>query len=52
MADEYKSGEIVKHRLTNENCMVLRKGKEQYLVRTPDYKEVWVYANEIAPVED
>lgn len=47
MNDEFKVGLIVKHKLTNEKCMIIRKGKEQYLVRTGDYQEVWVYDYEI-----
>lgn len=31
--------------------MIIRKGKEQFLIRTPDYKEVWVYDYEIEKCE-
>ena len=43
--------DYVKHILTKEKCMIIRKGKEQFLIRTPDYKEVWVYDYEIEKCE-
>ena len=44
----FKVNDFVKHRLTGDKCMIIRKGNEQFLIRTPDYKEVWVYAAELA----
>lgn len=44
---EFKVGDFVKHRLTGEKCLIIRKGREQFLIRTPDYKEVWVFVDEI-----
>lgn len=45
-------GDVVKHRLTGERCMIIRQGKEQVLVRTMDYKEVWVYLHELILNDD
>ena len=49
--EEYKVGDFVKHILTNEKCLIIKKGREQYVIRTPDYKEIWVYAHEITKIE-
>lgn len=43
-------GDFVTHKLTKEKCLIIRKGNEQYLVRTPAYKEVWLYAAEMEKV--
>lgn len=48
---EFKVGDLVKHKLTGENCLILRKGHEQLLVRTMNYEEIWVYEYELASVE-
>lgn len=47
MDKSLKAGSYVIHKLTGERCLVLREGKEQYLIRTPLYTEVWVYDYEI-----
>lgn len=47
MANSFAVGDIVKHRLTGDRCMVIRKGNEQLLIRTPNYKEIWVYVHEL-----
>lgn len=44
---EFKVGDIVKHKLTGDKCLIIRQGREQLLVRTPTYKEIWVYVHEI-----
>lgn len=51
MEKVYEVGSFVTHKLTGEKCMIIRKGKEQYLVRTPNYKEIWVYTYEIEDVK-
>ena len=51
MGKTFEVGSFVTHKLTGDKCMVIRKGKEQYLVRTPEYKEVWVYDYEIEKCE-
>lgn len=48
---EYKVGDLVKHKLTGENCLILRRGHEQLLVRTLDYKEIWVYDYELEAIK-
>ena len=44
---DFKVGDFVKHKLTGEKCLIIRKGREQFLIRTPDYKEVWAYGAEL-----
>ena len=44
---DFKVGDFVKHKLTGEKCLIIRKGREQFLIRTPDYKEVGAYAAEL-----
>ena len=43
----FKVGDFVKHKLTGEKCLIIRQGREQFLIRTPDYKEIWAYAAEL-----
>lgn len=49
---DLKIGDVVKHKLTGEKCLVIKKGKEQFVIRTLDYKEVWVYDYELLPVKE
>ena len=46
----FKVGDFVKHKLTGEKCLIIRQGREQFLIRTPDYKEIWAYAAELENV--
>ena len=43
----FQVGDFVRHKLTGEKCLIIRKGREQFLVRTPDYKEIWAYVIEL-----
>jgi len=47
---EFKVGDFAKHRLTGEKCLIIRKGREQFLIRTLDYKEVWVFVDELEAI--
>ncbi len=47
----FKVGDFVKHKLTGDKCLIIRKGREQFLVRMPDYKEMWVYEAEIEKMD-
>ncbi len=47
---DFRVGDFVKHRLTGEKCLIIRQGREQFLIRTPDYKEVWAYAAELEAI--
>lgn len=51
MEKVFKVGDLVVHKLTGEKCLIIRKGKEQFQVRTPNYKEIWVYDLEIEKVD-
>ena len=44
---EFKPGDIVEHKINGEYLMVLKKGKEQYLCRTKDMREVWFFDFEL-----
>lgn len=39
--------EVVLHKATGEKLVVLKVGKEQYLCRTQDLREIWFYEWEL-----
>lgn len=45
---EFNRGDIVKHVLTGEELLVIKKGREQVQCRTNDYREVYFYETELA----
>ena len=47
----FKPGEIVEHKINGDYLIVLRAGKEQYLCRTKDMREIWFYDFELKSTE-
>lgn len=48
--EEFKIGQKVEHILSKDYLLVLQKGNEQYLCRTKDLREVWLYSFELKSV--
>lgn len=47
---KFIAGDKVEHALNKEYLLVLKEGKEQYLCRTKDLKEIWVYSFELKKI--
>ena len=48
--DKFQVGEKVEHILSKDYLLVLKCGKEQYLCRTKDLREIWFYDFELRPI--
>ena len=47
----FKIGDKVEHKLSKDYLLILRVGKEQYLCRTKDFREIWFYTFELNKIE-
>lgn len=47
---KFAPGDKVEHVLNKDYLLVLKEGKEQYLCRTKDLKEVWFYSFELKKI--
>lgn len=47
---KFNVGEKVEHILSKDYLLVLKAGKEQYLCRTKDLREIWFYDFEIKSI--
>ena len=50
--EDFPDGSLARHKLTNEDCIVVKHGNEQVVIRTPDFKERWVYLHELEKITD
>ena len=50
--NDVHEGDVFRLKLTKERCMIIRKGNEQVVVRTPNYKQFWAYLYELEKAED
>lgn len=49
--DKYKVGQKVQHVLNKDYLLILKEGKEQYLCRTKDMREIWFYTFELETIQ-